>query len=62
MIINDIIDTENDHKVNKHTDKYVKAWGEEKKRHKTVYLKTYSVSKICQFVLSDLHSTEFPVL
>lgn len=62
MIINDIINTENDHNVNKHTDKYVKAWEEEKKRHKTVYLKTYSVSKICQFVLSDLHSIEFPVL
>lgn len=27
MIINDIIDTENDHNVNKHIDKYVKAWG-----------------------------------
>lgn len=62
MIINDIIDTENDHNVNKHIDKYVKAWGEEKKRHKTVYLKMYSVSEICLFVWSDLHSTEFPVL
>lgn len=27
MITNNINDTENDHNVNKHIDKYVKVWG-----------------------------------
>lgn len=44
MITNNINDTENDHNVNKHIDKYVKVWGGVDRRHKTVYLKMYLAS------------------